>query len=225
MALHQQRDRPPPFRGELEPAGGGGGGALRLADHRTQAAVAQPFLHQRKQLSIIRCLGIEYAVRFQPDLIEAGREQVAPPHHPQYRSPGARGDTREEQCRRGIVAGIGARRGDLMQRIQPQPAIGEPRIDGTDSERQHLTAAMAIPLNRPQRRAQIGDDAAIGAWYRRSDRHGHDSAAVSFAFCSHRASRVKLDSSFPGLEIKFQRPERPRHAFPKGTGFGERFGE
>jgi len=82
MALEQQRDRLAAFRRELQAAGIGHRGALRLADHRAEPAVAQPFLHQREQFGIVGRLGIEDAFRRKTSLVEARCEQVPPAHYP-----------------------------------------------------------------------------------------------------------------------------------------------
>jgi hypothetical protein len=154
MALHQQRDRPPALRRQLEPAGGGGGGALGLADHRAQTAVAEALLHQREQLGIVRRLGIDHAMRREPGLVQAGGKQVPPAHHPQNRPPGARGDAGEEQGGGGIVARLGRRGGDLVQRVEPQPTVSEPRVERLRPEGQHLATPMPLALDRAERFAQ-----------------------------------------------------------------------
>ena len=148
MALEQQRDRLAALRRELQPAGIGHGSALRLADHRAKSAMAQPFLHQREQFGIVRRLGIEDAFGRQPRLVQAGREQVPPAHHPQDRSPGARGDAGHEQGGGGIVAHAGAGRRDLVQRAERESAARHPRIDRADPEGQHGAASQPIPLDR-----------------------------------------------------------------------------
>lgn len=155
MALQQQRDRAPAFRRQLQPPGGGHADAPRLADHRAQRAMAQPLLHQRQYLGIVRRLGIEDPLGREPRLVEAGREEIAAPHHPQHRAPGARGHPRQEQRRRRVVAH--ARRGSrhLVQCIKPHPAVRQPRIDAVDAEGQHLAPAPVVTaLDRAQCGAQ-----------------------------------------------------------------------
>ena len=50
---------------------GGHGGAPDLADHRGEAAVAQPFLHHRQHLLVVAAFGVEQAVGRQPRLRQA----------------------------------------------------------------------------------------------------------------------------------------------------------
>ncbi len=109
--------------------------------------MAQPLLHQRQQLGIVRRLGIDHPVRRQPRLVEAWREQIAPPHHPQHRAPGARGDTGEEQGGGGVIARMRGGGGNLVQRIQPEAAIPQPGVERLDPEGQHLAAAMPVALD------------------------------------------------------------------------------
>lgn len=151
MAFQQQRDRLAALGGELQPAGIGHRGALHLADHRAEPAVPQPFLHQREQLGIVAGLGIEDSLGGKPRLIQAGREQVATPDHPQHRPPGARRDPGHEQGGSGIVAKARARGRYLMERIESEASRRQPRIDRPHAERQHGTAPQAIALDRAQR--------------------------------------------------------------------------
>ena len=150
MALEQQGDRLAAFGRQLQPAGIGHRGAPHLADHGAQAAVTQPFLHQREQFGIVACLGIEDALGSEPRLIEAGREQVPPAHHPQHRAPGASGDPGHEQGRGGIVTHARGGGSDLVKRPQSKAARRQPRIDRADPERQHRTPAQPVPLDRAQ---------------------------------------------------------------------------
>jgi hypothetical protein len=165
MAAHEERDRSAPFRGELQPAGGAHAGALHLADHRTKAAVTQPFLHQREQFGIVACLGIKDAFGRQPCLIEAGSEQIAATHDPQDRAPGTRGDPGHEQGGGGIVRHFGRAGRNLVQGIQPQPAIGQPRIDLRNPERQRFTPAMTVAFNGAERFAKLCNDGGRGHWH------------------------------------------------------------
>ena len=81
-----------------------------LADHRGEAAVAQPLLHHRQHLLVVAAFGIDQPVGRQPGQREAGREQVAPRRAPTapVPSPRARASRAasggEEQGRGGIVA-------------------------------------------------------------------------------------------------------------------------
>jgi len=150
MALEQQGDRLAAFGRQLQPAGIGHRGAPYLADHGAQAAVAQPFLHQREQFGIVACLGIEDTLGREPRLIEAGREQIAPAHYPQHRPPGAGGDAGHEQGGGGIVTHARAGGGDLVQCAQSEAARRQPRIDRADPERQHRPTAQPVPLDRAQ---------------------------------------------------------------------------
>ena len=150
MALEQQRNCLAALGRKLQPAGIGHRGALHLADHRAKPAMPDPLLHQREQFGIIPGLGIENALRREPRLVQAGREQVAAPDHPQYWPPGARGDPGREQSRGGIVAKARAGSSDLVKRIEPQPSARQPRIDCADPERQDRATAQAIPFDRAQ---------------------------------------------------------------------------
>jgi len=158
MTLEQQRDRAAAFGGELQPTGGSHGRAPRLADHCAKAAVAQSLLHQCEHLGIVIGLGIEQAVRGQPDLSETGREQIAAPHHPQNRTPGTRGDARKEQSGAGVVARCGAGSGDFVERVEPQTAIGEPGIERADPERQRLAPPVADAFDGAERFAEGGNE-------------------------------------------------------------------
>lgn len=184
MTLHQQRDRSPALRRELQPPRRGHRRTARLADHGAECAVAQPFLHQRQHLGIVGRLGIEDPFGGEPRLVEAGREQVAPSHHPQHRTPGARGDPGEEQGGRGVIAHRRRRRRHLVQRIEPQTGVGQTRIDLADAERQHRAAAMAVAFDGAERVAQGLEDARLG-------HSRYDSAmGISFLLCSLRPVRV-----------------------------------
>jgi len=150
MAFEQQSDRLAALGRELQPPGIWHRGALHLADHSAQAAMPYPLLHQREQFGIVIRLGIDDAVGREPRLVQARREQIAAPHHPQYRPPGTRGDSGHEQGRGGIIAKAGAGRSDLMEGIESQPSARQPRIDCAHAERQYRAAAQAIPLDRAQ---------------------------------------------------------------------------
>lgn len=168
MAFHQQRDRPPTLGRQLQPAGRGEPGALGLADHRAQSAVAQSLLHDGEHVGIVMRLGIDHPPRRQPDLRQPGGEQVAPAYHPQHRTPGARGDSGKEQRGGGIVAHVGRRPGDLVQRIESQSPGHQLCIDRADPERQSLPTAVGSALDRAQFLAQTGYDGGTG-------HAGHDS--------------------------------------------------
>ena len=127
--------------GELQPAGLRHLDALRLADHRAESAVTQTFLNQREQFGIVARLGIDDARRREPGLEQPRREQVARADDPQYLAAGTGGYSGCEQDRGGIVAPAGAARGDFMERIGPQPPIGEAIVEHGDAERQHGTVA------------------------------------------------------------------------------------
>lgn len=118
--------------------------------------MTQPFLHQGQHLGIVARLGIEHALGIEAGLIETRREQVVAAHHPQHRAPGARRDPGDEQRRRRVVSPARARRRDLVQRIEPEPAIAQLRIDRRYAERQHGTPTMADALDRTQRFAKFG---------------------------------------------------------------------
>ncbi len=155
VALQQQRDRAPALGGELQPPGRGEPGALALADHRAQAPVAQALLHDRQQLVVASRLDIEQAFGREPRLVEPGREQVAPPHHPQHRPPGARGDARHEQRRRRLVAVARRRRRDLVQRIEAQALARQPSVELGHAERQGGTPLVPVALDGAERLAQL----------------------------------------------------------------------
>ena len=183
MALHQQRDGAPAFCRQLQSPGRRHRHAPRLAHHRAQAAMAQPFLHDREQFVIVLRFGIQDALGGQPRLIQARREQVAPPHYPQHRPPGARRDPSNEQRRGGIVGQIGARPRHFMQCIEPQPAIGQPRVHPLHAKGQHRATAKAGAFDCAQCFAQLADDGGIG----------HDPVTDSdsgnmFLFCSNCSS-------------------------------------
>jgi len=170
MPAEEERDAAPALRRELEPARRGHVGALHLADHRAQPTMPKTLLHQGEQFVIVPCLGIEYALRRQSRLRQSRREQVASPHHPQYRPPGARGDSRHEQSHRSIVGQIGCRRRDLVQCVEPQPAARQPFVDRADSEGQSRAPAETAGLDALQCLAQLGEDLGIG-------HDAHDSVA------------------------------------------------
>lgn len=115
--------------------------------------MAQPLLHDREQFGIVGGFGIDQAFMVEPDLGEPGGEQIAPPHHPQHRSPCTRGDSGEEQGGGAIIGHVARSRGDLVQRVEAQPAIGEPRIDRRESEGQGRAAAETFGLHGAQLRA------------------------------------------------------------------------
>ena len=147
MAALKQGDGAPALRRELEAARGGHVRPPGLADHCAEAAMAQPLLHHREQFGIVLRLGIEEPLVVEPRLRQTRREQIPPPHHPQHRAPGARGDPGHEQGRGGIITHAGAGRGNLVQRIEPEPGRRQPRIDRADPEGQHRTPAQPIPLD------------------------------------------------------------------------------
>lgn len=149
--------------------------------------MAQALLHQREQFGIVRRFGIDHAMGREPRLVEAGREQVPPAHHPQHRPPGARGDAGKEQGGGGIVARLRRRGGDLVQRVEPQPAVSEPRVERLRAEGQHLAPPMPLALDRAERFAQGGDNGL---------RHGANDSRQrqSFLFCSHGVRSQAGDS-------------------------------
>ncbi|SEJ59663.1 hypothetical protein SAMN05428950_102151 [Sphingomonas sp. OV641] len=151
MAAQEEGNGAPALRGELETTGGTHGGTLHLADHRAEAAVAQPLLHQREQLGIVACLGIEDALGREAGLVETGRKQVAPADNPEYRAPGARSDSGDEQGGGGIVAQVRGAGGNFVQRIEPEAAIGDPLVERGDAERQCLTPAITVALDGAER--------------------------------------------------------------------------
>ncbi len=134
-AAQQQRGGAACLGGELQPPRLRHLDTLRLADHRTEPAMAQPFLDQREQFGIVARLGINDARRREPGLEQPRREQVARAHDPQNLAVRARGDPGGEQHRGGIVAPAGAARGDFMERIAAQPVVGEPIVERGDAER------------------------------------------------------------------------------------------
>lgn len=153
VLLQEQRDRAPAFGCELKPTRGGEAGALGLADHRAQPAVAQPFLHDRQQFLIVARLGVEEAMGRQARLVQAGREQVAPPRHPQHRSPGARGDPGDEQGGRRVIAVARRRRRDLVQRVEPEALARQPPVERRHAERERGTPQVPVALDAAERLA------------------------------------------------------------------------
>ena len=147
---------PPLLGGELEPAGGGHAGAADLADHRGEAAMAQPLLHHRQHFLVAAAFGIEQPVRRRP-AGEAGREQVAAgraptaPFPPPFRS--ARGERGGEQGRGGLVAGAGA--------------LGRRLVQGaaTEGRRRRAGSRRSIPKGRllPLRSRPADSSARISA--------------------------------------------------------------
>lgn len=168
MPAQQQRDGAPALRRQLQPAGGGHGHALGLADHGAQPAMAQPFLHQLEQLGIVGSLGIEHPVRPKPHLREPRREQVAAAHHPQHGAPGARGDSGQEQRRRAIVGHVRPGACHLVQRIEREPTSGQHLVERRHAERQHLAPAIATAFDGAQLRAQGVQDRGLSL--------GHDNS-------------------------------------------------
>ncbi len=157
VAFQEQRDRAPALRGELEPTGRAEPGALALADHRTQAPVPQALFHDRQQFVVVARLDIEQAFGGEPRLVEPGREQVPPPHHPQHRSPGARGDARHEQRRRCLVAVARRRRRDLVQRVEPQALAYQPFVERRYAEGEGGTPLVPVTLDGAERLTQLGN--------------------------------------------------------------------
>ncbi len=154
--LEQQRHRAPALGGELQPAGRSHRDAPDLTDDGAETAVTQPLFHQRQHLHVVARLRIEDARRLQSGLIESRREQVAGADHPQHRSPGTRRDPGDEQRRRRVVAPARPFARDLVQRVQPQPAVAQPGVERADAERQHRATAMTVALDGAERFAQLG---------------------------------------------------------------------
>jgi hypothetical protein len=109
------------------------------------------------------------------------RDLFAPPHHPQNRAPGARGDPREKQGCGAIFGHVARSGGDLVQRVEPEPTIRQPRIERLHSEGQHRSATETLGLHRAQLLAKLGKDGRIG---HRVAAATHDSGTRMFPFCS-----------------------------------------
>ena len=153
----------PASRSPRRRAGGGGWRPCRparLADHRGEAAVAHAFLHHRQHLRIVAALGEEQAVRRQPRLREAGREQIAPRHRPEHLAfrPRRRAKRAASAARNRVAAasspGATARRRRLVQ-PQAQPAAGQPGV--------HLREPEGQARPRPRPAAAALDGADLGA--------------------------------------------------------------
>ena len=162
VALQQQRDRAAALRRELKPASGGHRSLACLTDHGAKGAVPQPFLHQCEHFRIVRRLGVEDAFRREPRLEQPRREQVAPAHDPQHRSPCTRGNAGEEQGRRRVVAGGRGSGRDLVQGVEPQPLGREFRVDRTDAKGQHRPTPVPRAFDGGQLIAQRLEDSGVG---------------------------------------------------------------
>ena len=179
--------------GELEPARGGHRHAAGLADHRAEAAVAQPFLHHRQHFRLVAAVGVEHMLRRQAGLRQPRSEQVASGQGPQDGAAGAGGERGDEQRRGSLVAGLRRRRRRLVQGRPDETAAGEPPVDRRDSERQHVAAGSAAgAFDRAHLLAQ-GGKARLG------ERSVHANRTLVFALCS---TRVQQESSGPAFRSK-----------------------
>ncbi len=151
MMPQQQRDRPPAFGRQLQPPGRGHWHTLYLGNDRAQPAMPQAFLSQCQRLGIVGGFGIEDALWFKSRLHQAGGEQVAAAHDPQNVAPTARRDPGQKQAGGGEVARLDAGGGDVMQRVESQPAGRQPCIHPLHPEGQSGPAAGHIPLTGRER--------------------------------------------------------------------------
>lgn len=146
-ALEHQRDGSTALSGELKTPRGGRGHPLGLANHGTQAAMAETLLQQREQLGVVPRLGVEHALGIEPRLIEARREQVAGAYHPQHRPGRPRGDAGHKQGRSRLVAPVSALARHLVQRVDPEAGIAKPSVDRAKTEGQDQALMPAATLD------------------------------------------------------------------------------
>src|SRR4029078_12501159 len=78
------------FGGELEPASGSHLRPSHFADHRSEAAVAQPLFHYREHILIAAAFGVEQTLRRQPHLGKRRSKEITAPQRPEYCSVGSR---------------------------------------------------------------------------------------------------------------------------------------
>ena len=171
-AAQQQRHRAGTLGRELKPARLAHVDPPCLPDGSRQPAVPQPLLDQREQFGIVACLGVQHARRIEPRLVEAGREQVARAHDPQDRPLRPCQDAGDEQDGGRVVAPARSARRDLVQRAEPQAAIGQPRVERPQPERQNRRAT-PLAFDGPQRFTQLrdgggtghGDSQLVSSWF------------------------------------------------------------
>ena len=166
----------------------GGSSAADVADHRAKATVAQALLHQTGDVGIVGRRDADQPGGRQADGGKVGREQVLTAGDPQDRAPAARGEAGEEQSGRDLVIERRRRGGDVVQRIQPQPAIGQQQVDTLDPERHFRAAVVTVALQA----AEQGLERHKGATRRGHGITDYRSWSVLFA---RRVSLLQTSSS------------------------------
>ncbi len=106
------------FSGELQPAGGGGIQPPHFADDAGEAAMAQPFLHDRQNGAA--GIDAQHPVRGEAGLRQGGREEVSPFRRPEHRAVETREDAGDHQPGGGRVFRRGAGIGEFMQAPEAQ---------------------------------------------------------------------------------------------------------
>jgi len=159
--------------------------------------MAQAILHHRQHLRVAAAFGIEDAVRRQSGPGKSGGKKIASGERPQHLSlflhpRKTRGERGEEQGRRGIVAGFGARGRRLVQRRPCEPAARQPCIDLIDSERQHAASGRPASLLD---RFDLGAQRSEARIFGRVDLHA--TRTHLFALCSASCTTESSKASLP----------------------------
>lgn len=106
--------------------------------------MTQRILHHRQQFGVVARLGVDQPFGGEAGLVQPRRKQVAAADDPQHRAGTARGDAGHEQHRRRILCPAGPRRGEFVERVDPQALTSQPVVERRDPERQHRTRRLML---------------------------------------------------------------------------------
>jgi len=187
-ALQHQRQRSALFGGELEPASGSHLRPSHFADHRSEAAVAQPLFHYGEHILIAAAFGVEQTLRRQPHLGKRRSKEITAPQRPEYCSVGSRppcGQGRKEEAGGSFIGKTRMHSDTFVKRGKGKTGAFEPPVDRRETEGQmSLIAAHSLGLDRAHGNAQGGD--ALVPDLRRSR---HNESTHLFMLCSNTPRR------------------------------------
>ncbi len=121
----------------------------------------QPVLHRREHIFLTPGVGPDQPRRIEPGLRQPRREEIATAAHPQGGSIATqsrpRAQPRHEQGSRGLVPHRGAGRREIVERIEPETAVGEVDVERRDAKGHDLPRiTLRIAGKRGDLRAKLG---------------------------------------------------------------------
>ena len=150
-----------------------------------------PFLHHRQHLLVVAAFGVEQAVRRQPRLRQAGREQIAAGERPEHLAVAPRAKRAAAAARNRVAAasspGAGAAAAASCSARPPARRRRAGVSTASIPKGRHGRAPPATPARsmRADLGAQGGEACGSGR------RSGHATRTLLFALCSASFSRVK----------------------------------